>query len=286
MGHMDAADEGKNLISTGLSRRQVLAGVSVAAAGLALGGVGGLPGGASAASAQQPTPPPLPPPPPTFPQVFALPPLSFRSDALEPWIDTVTMQIHHDRHHGAFINNLNRLAAQNPILTEKPLETLLAGNAAAIPEAARTAFRNNAGGHLNHTLFWEILTPLERTAEPGAGLADAIRKQFESVDKLKEQLTAAAMTRFGSGWAWLVIAGGKLEVYSTANQDSPHMEGKIPVLGIDVWEHAYYLKYQNRRNEYLAAFWNVLNWRIVGQKYTAATTPPPPPAAPSTAPAK
>jgi len=200
-----------------------------------------------------------------------LPPLPYDFGALEPYIDAQTMQIHHGKHHQAYVNNLNAALDKHPELHNKTLEDLLRG-INGIPEDIRTAVRNNGGGHHNHSLFWTIMAPAGKGGggEPSGALADAIKKSFGDVAKFKEQLAGAATTRFGSGWAWLALAGGKLELFSTANQDSPLMDGKIPVLGLDVWEHAYYLKYQNRRPDYVTAWWNVVNWPEVGKRYEAA----------------
>ena len=199
-----------------------------------------------------------------------LPPLPYDYAALEPHIDALTMQIHHDKHHQAYVNNLNAALDKHPELYEKTLEELLRG-INGVPEDIRTAVRNNGGGHHNHSLFWTIMAPAGTGGgEPSGTLADAIKKTFGGFAPFKEQLSTAGTTRFGSGWAWLAVAGGKLEVFSTANQDSPLMDGKIPMLGLDVWEHAYYLKYQNRRPEYIAAWWNVVNWTEVAKRYEAA----------------
>ena len=200
-----------------------------------------------------------------------LPPLPYDYAALEPYIDAQTMQIHHGKHHQAYVNNLNAALDKHPALYEQSLEALLRG-VTSVPEDIRTAVRNNGGGHHNHSLFWTIMAPASKGGggEPSGALADAIKKTFGGFAPFKEQLSTAGTTRFGSGWAWLVVASGKLEVFSTANQDSPLMEGKIPVLGLDVWEHAYYLKYQNRRPDYVAAWWNVVNWPEVARKYEAA----------------
>jgi len=199
---------------------------------------------------------------------FELAPLPYAHDALEPSIDKMTMEIHHGKHHATYVTNLNKALEGAPDLAGKSVEELLANNLAAVPEAIKTAVRNNGGGHLNHTMFWQIMGPNGGGAPAGA-LAEAINSTFTSFDGFKEKLAAAAMGRFGSGWAWLVASSGKLEILSTANQDSPLMEGKFPVLGIDVWEHAYYLKYQNRRVEYVNAWWNVLNWAAIGQRFDA-----------------
>jgi len=200
-----------------------------------------------------------------------LPPLPYDFGALEPYIDAQTMQIHHGKHHQAYVNNLNAALDKHPELHKKTLEDLLRG-INAIPEDIRTAVRNNGGGHHNHSLFWTIMAPAGKGGggEPSGALADAIKKTFGDFAKFKEQLASAATSRFGSGWAWLVLSGGKLEVLSTANQDTPLMDGKIPVLGLDVWEHAYYLKYQNRRPDYVTAWWNVVNWAEVGKRFEAA----------------
>jgi Fe-Mn family superoxide dismutase len=197
---------------------------------------------------------------------FSLPPLPYAYDALEPHIDEQTMRIHHDKHHAAYVNNLNTALEQAPDLQNQSVEQLLAG-IDRVPEAIRTAVRNNGGGHANHTFFWEIMRPGGSTAPQGA-LAQAIDASFGGLDKFKEQFAKAAAGRFGSGWAWLVKdRSGKLAIESTANQDSPLMEGKTPVLGCDVWEHAYYLKYQNRRPDYVTAWWNVVNWDEVAKRF-------------------
>ncbi len=200
---------------------------------------------------------------------FTLPPLPYAFDALEPYIDKTTMEIHHGKHHNAYVTNLNKALESAPELGKKTLEELLANNCAVVPEKIRTAVRNNAGGHINHTMFWEIMGP-KGGGEPTGKLAEAIRNTFGGFEQFKQKVTEAGMGRFGSGWAWLVSQNGKLEIFSTANQDSPVMEGKYPVMGVDVWEHAYYLKYQNRRNEYLAAWWNTLNWREIEKRFAAA----------------
>jgi superoxide dismutase, Fe-Mn family len=197
-----------------------------------------------------------------------LPALPYDFGALEPHIDAQTMQIHHDKHHQAYVNNLNAALDKHPDWHKKTLEELLRG-INTVPEDIRTAVRNNAGGHYNHSLFWTIMAP-KAGGEPSGALADAIGKTLGGFAKLKEILSNAAATRFGSGWAWLAVSGGKLEVFSTANQDSPLMDGKIPILGLDVWEHAYYLKYQNRRPDYVAAWWNVVNWPEVARRFDAA----------------
>jgi Fe-Mn family superoxide dismutase len=193
---------------------------------------------------------------------YELPKLPYAYDALEPHIDARTMEIHHTKHHQTYITKVNE-AIQGTPLEKKKVEDLIA-DLNAVPEAKRVAVRNNGGGHANHSFFWQILGP-GKGGQPKGELATAINGAFGSFDKLKEAFANAAMTRFGSGWAWLASAGGKLEVMSTANQDSPIMEGKKPILGIDVWEHAYYLLYQNRRADYVAAFWNVIDWDAVAK---------------------
>ena len=200
---------------------------------------------------------------------FTLPALPYAPDALEPSIDKMTMEIHHGKHHNAYVTNLNNALESAPELAHKSLEELLANNCAIVPESIRTAVRNNAGGHINHSMFWQIMAP-DAGGQPGGALEAAIKSAFGDFHQLKDKLTAAGMGRFGSGWAWLVAHGGKLDIISTANQDSPVMEGKYPIFGIDVWEHAYYLKYQNRRNEYLAAWWNVVNWAEVEKRFHSA----------------
>jgi Fe-Mn family superoxide dismutase len=199
---------------------------------------------------------------------FTLPALPYAHDALEPHVDKMTMEIHHGKHHAAYVTNLNKALESAPELANKPVEELLANNCGAVPEAIRTAVRNNGGGHYNHSMFWNILGPNAGGA-PSGDLAAALNSAFGSFDQFKEKFNAAAVGRFGSGWAWLTMAGGKLDLYSTANQDCPLMEGKYPVMGLDVWEHAYYLKYQNRRPEYVAAWWNAVNWRAVEQRFQA-----------------
>jgi Fe-Mn family superoxide dismutase len=199
---------------------------------------------------------------------FQLPPLPYQSDALEPFIDKMTMEIHHGKHHGAYVTNLNKALEQAPDLQNKPVHELLKNNLQIVPEAIKTAVRNNAGGaHHNHSMFWLLLDPKKPNGKPSGNAAKAIDSTFGSFDKLKEQFSAAAMGRFGSGWAWLVKSGPKIEIISAANQDSPLMEGKYPVLGLDVWEHAYYLKYQNRRADYVAAWWNLVNWQEVENRF-------------------
>ncbi|MBI3997392.1 MAG: superoxide dismutase [Armatimonadetes bacterium] len=200
---------------------------------------------------------------------FELPPLPYAYNALEPHIDEMTMRIHHDRHHGTYVTNLNKALESAPDLQNKTVEDLLS-NLNAVPESIRTAVRNNGGGHYNHTMFWEIMKPGGPSA-PGGDLAQAINATFGSIDKLKETVNNAGLARFGSGWAWMVLdKDGKLAVVSAPNQDCPLMDGQKPVLGVDVWEHAYYLKYQNRRADYLQAWWNVVNWAEVGARYEKA----------------
>ena len=194
-----------------------------------------------------------------------VPPLPYAYNALEPHIDEQTMRIHHDKHHAAYVANLNAALEKHPALQSKAVDDLLK-TIGSVPEDVRTAVRNNGGGHANHTLFWELMGPGAGGAPTGA-LAEAIRSAFGSFDAFKDQFAKAAMDRFGSGWAWLIDAGGSLKIESTANQDSPLMEGKRPLLGLDVWEHAYYLKYQNRRADYVGAWWNVVNWAAVAKRY-------------------
>ncbi len=196
---------------------------------------------------------------------FELPPLPYAYNALEPYIDEQTMQLHHDKHHQAYVTNLNN-AVNGTEFANQAVEDLVR-NINQVPENIRTAVRNNAGGHVNHTMFWEIMTP-GGSKEPTGALAQAITSTFGGVDQLKAQVNDAGVKRFGSGWTWLVLgSGGQLQVISTANQDSPLSDGLFPVLGNDVWEHAYYLKYQNRRPDYLAAWWNVVNWDKVAERY-------------------
>jgi len=199
---------------------------------------------------------------------FELPQLPYAYDALEPHIDKETMNIHHTKHHNTYVTNLNNALEGNTELLSKSVEEVIS-NLDAVPEAARTAVRNNGGGHANHSLFWQILSP-NGGGEPTGALADAINSKFGSYESFKDEFAKAATTRFGSGWAWLVVNNGSLEVTSTPNQDSPLMEGKTPILGLDVWEHAYYLRYQNRRPDYINAFFNVINWEEVTKRYEAA----------------
>ncbi|HKZ82819.1 MAG TPA: superoxide dismutase [Anaerolineae bacterium] len=198
-----------------------------------------------------------------------LPALPYDYNALEPHIDEMTMRIHHDKHHAAYVTNLNKALESAPELQALSVEDLLK-DLGKVPESIRTAVNNNGGGHYNHTMFWTIMGP-NMGAEPAGELADAIRAAFGDFASFKEKINNAGMTRFGSGWAWLVMAkGGKLSVMSTANQDCPLSSGLQPILGVDVWEHAYYLKYQNRRADYLAAWWNVVNWQEVANRYKKA----------------
>ncbi len=196
---------------------------------------------------------------------FQLPPLPYAFDALEPHIDARTMEIHHGKHHATYVTNLNAALEKYPTLQNKSIEALLR-EINSVPEEIRTAVRNNGGGHMNHTMFWEIMAP-KAGGEPTGALADAINQSFGSFAAFKEQFTKAALGRFGSGWAWLIKQERKLVIESTANQDQPIMEGKIAILGLDVWEHAYYLKYQNRRADYIAAWWNVVNWNEVARRF-------------------
>jgi len=200
---------------------------------------------------------------------FTLPPLPYAHDALEPHIDKMTMEIHHGKHHNAYVTNLNKALESAPQLAGASLDDLLASNCAAAPDNIRTAVRNNGGGHANHSLFWQLMGPSAGGA-PSGQLAAAITSAFGGLDQFKEKFAAAGVGRFGSGWAWLLKdSAGKLEIASTPNQDSPLMEGKFAVMGLDVWEHAYYLKYQNRRPDYIAAWWNVVNWNEVEKRFLA-----------------
>jgi Fe-Mn family superoxide dismutase len=198
-----------------------------------------------------------------------LPDLGYAYDALEPHIDARTMEIHHTKHHAGYVSKLNAAIEGNSDLEAMSIEELLAG-IDSVPEEIRTAVTNNGGGHANHTLFWSVMGP-DGGGQPGDGLAEAIGNAFGSFEDFKNVFSNAAATRFGSGWAWLVVdSGGDLKVYSTANQDSPYMQGDTPILGLDVWEHAYYLKYQNLRPDYIDAWWNVVNWEEVAKNYDAA----------------
>lgn len=200
---------------------------------------------------------------------FTLPDLPYAHNALEPFIDEMTMQIHHGKHHAAYVTNVNKALESAPELASLSVEELLR-NINRVPDAIRTAVRNNGGGHANHMLFWEIMGP-NKGGTPSGALADAISSTFGSFDDFKAKFGNAGITRFGSGWAWLVVKDGKLDLYSSANQDSPYMDGHTPILGLDVWEHAYYLKYQNRRPDYIANWWNVVNWDEVAKRFAVAT---------------
>ena len=197
--------------------------------------------------------------------------LGFPSNALEPHIDAQTMEIHHGKHYATYVNNYNDAIKKQGELEGKPLHDVLANNLAIVKDEIKTAVRNNGGGAHNHALFWEILNPQGKPgSEPVGKLADAIKSTFGDFAKFKEKFETAGKTRFGSGWAWLIKKGDKLDVISTANQDSPIMEGAFPVIGLDVWEHAYYLKYQNRRPDYIAAWWNVVNWKVADDRFNRA----------------
>ena len=195
---------------------------------------------------------------------FTLPPLPYAYDALEPHIDARTMEIHYTKHHQAYVNNLNAAIEKAPELANRSLDELMKG-INSVPESVRTAVRNNGGGHWNHSLFWQIMGK-NKGGEPSGKLADAIKASFGDFSKFKEQFAAAGASRFGSGWAWLIKDGGKLAIVSTPNQDNPLMDGKEPIMGLDVWEHAYYLKYQNRRPDYISAWWNVVDWDAIAQR--------------------
>ena len=240
-----------------MTRREAL---RVIGGGAALVGMGGLTAGRAADA-----------PGGAVEQPFALPKLAYAYDALEPHFDARTMEIHYTKHHAAYIKNANKALEGHPELASKSGEEILQG-LSSIEEPLRTTLRNNVGGHVNHTFWWTILSPTGGGAPTGA-LATAITTEFGSPDALKARLTEAAMKRFGSGFAWLTVKGGKLSVGSTANQDSPVADGAVPVVGIDVWEHAYYLNYQNRRADYVAAFWEVVNWDQAGKIYGASAAP-------------
>ncbi|MFN4260607.1 MAG: superoxide dismutase [Gemmataceae bacterium] len=197
-----------------------------------------------------------------------LPSLPYAPDALEPSIDKMTMEIHHGKHHKAYVDNLNKALEGAPELQNKPIEQLLR-EINQVAESIRTAVRNNGGGHANHTMFWQIMGP-GGGGQPSGPLADEINKTFGDFAAFQSQMKQAGVGRFGSGWAWLVLADGQLKVLSSANQDSPYMDGQVPIMGLDVWEHAYYLKYQNRRPDYIDAWWNVVNWQAVGQRFEQA----------------
>ena len=196
---------------------------------------------------------------------YTLPDLPYAHDALEPSIDQTTMEIHHGKHHAAYVANLNKALESAPDVAGLSVEDLIADNCAAVPESIRTAVRNNGGGHANHSLFWQIMGP-GKGGEPVGNLGEAINAKYGGFEQFKEKFAAAGMTRFGSGWAWLLK---DLEVVSTANQDSPLMEGKVPLIGLDVWEHAYYLNYQNRRPDYISSWWNVVNWEAAEERFNA-----------------
>ncbi len=200
--------------------------------------------------------------------MFTLPTLSYAYDELEPYIDARTLEIHHSKHHATYVNNLNTALEGYDALADKPIEWLLS-NLHNIPDSIRTAVQNNGGGHYNHSLFWSVMSP-NGGGKPSGMLAEAIQTCFGSFENMKEMLSTAAISRFGSGYGWLVLHNGKLEVISTANQDTPLTEEKIPLMIIDVWEHAYYLKYQNRRPEFVTAWWNVVNWNEVEKRYQEA----------------
>lgn len=197
---------------------------------------------------------------------FTLPDLPYADDALEPHIDRMTMEIHRTKHHNTYVTNLNKALESAPDVAKLTLEQLLANNCAAVPESIRTAVRNNGGGHYNHSMFWKIMGP-NGGGQPAGNLAQAINSTFGGFAQFREKLAAAAAARFGSGWAWLVLSDGNLDVISTANQDCPVMEGRFPVIGVDVWEHAYYLKYQNRRPDYVTAWWNIVNWTEAERRF-------------------
>ncbi|HJQ10447.1 MAG TPA: superoxide dismutase [Gemmatimonadaceae bacterium] len=198
---------------------------------------------------------------------FTLPSLPYDFAALEPHIDAKTMEIHHGKHHQTYVNNLNAAIEKAPELASKSLDDLMR-NVNTLPDAVKTAVRNNGGGHWNHSLFWQVMAP-KAGGEPGGNLGNAIRSAFGDFAKFREQFSAAGTGRFGSGWAWLINNGGKLSITSTPNQDNPMMEGQRAILGLDVWEHAYYLKYQNRRPDYITAWWNVVNWKEVEKRFSA-----------------
>jgi Fe-Mn family superoxide dismutase len=199
---------------------------------------------------------------------FTLPPLPYDFAALEPHIDARTMEIHHGKHHQTYVNNLNAAIEKAPELANKSLDDLMR-NVSSLPEAVRTPIRNNGGGHWNHSMFWQIMAP-KAGGEPGGKLGQAITSTFGDFAKFREQFSAAGVGRFGSGWAWLINTGGKLSITSTPNQDNPLMEGQKAIMGLDVWEHAYYLKYQNRRPDYIQAWWNVVNWREIESRFASA----------------
>ncbi len=201
---------------------------------------------------------------------YTLPNLPYAASVLEPYIDTQTMEIHHDKHHKAYVDNVNKALENQPALAAKPICQLLR-EISHVPEATRQAVINNGGGHANHSMFWEIMAP-KAGGQPSGPLADDLKATFGDFATFQAQLKDAGVKRFGSGWAWLVLADGKLKIISTANQDSPYLNGQAPIMGVDVWEHAYYLKYQNKRPDYLDAWWNVVNWTAIGERYSKAKT--------------
>ena len=237
-----------------MNRRQAIKTTALASAALAT-----LPGAIAQTNSTAPAAPS---------GVFELPPLTYAYDALEPHIDARTMEIHHDRHHAAYVANLNKAVANHPELTGKSVEELLK-DLNSVPENIRTAVRNNGGGHYNHSLFWQMMKK-DGGGEPTGDLAKAIDASFGNFGAIKDKFTEASTKIFGSGWAWLVADGGKLNIVSTPNQDTPMSTGQNPLLGLDVWEHAYYLKHQNKRVDYIAAWWNVVNWDYVSERYAKA----------------
>jgi len=200
---------------------------------------------------------------------FELPPLPYAFNALEPHIDAQTMEIHHDRHHATYVNTVNGAIEKHPELGQKSIEELL-GNLSSVPEDVRTVVRNHGGGHFNHSIFWTLMGPRGGAGEPGGAVGDAINQAFGDFATFKDTLSKAAIGQFGSGWGWAFLAGGKLQVKGFPNQDNPVMEGGVPILGVDVWEHAYYLKYQNKRRDYVAAWWNTVNWGAVEERFSKA----------------
>ncbi len=202
---------------------------------------------------------------------YTLPPLPYGFDALEPYIDAMTMEIHHDRHHGTYVNNLNGAIEKHPEIDGSTLDDLakLLGNLSGVPEDVRTVVRNNGGGHLNHSIFWEIMKP-NGGGDPSGEVSDAINQDFGDFASFKDALSKAAIGQFGSGWGWAYLSGGKLVVKGFPNQDNPVMEGGIPIMGVDVWEHAYYLKYQNKRPDYVSAWWNTVNWEAINARLRSA----------------
>ncbi len=239
-----------------MTRRQAIKTTALASAALAT-----LPGAIAQTNSPTPTAPSGP---------FTLPPLPYAYDALEPHIDAETMRIHHDKHHAAYIANLNKAIASSPDLGQKTVDVLLK-DLNAIPENIRTAVRNNGGGHYNHSLFWQMMKP-GGGGEPTGGLAKAIDASFGSFSAFKDKFAEASTKVFGSGWTWLVADGDNLKIESTPNQDTPLSTGQIPLLGLDIWEHAYYLKHQNKRADYIAAWWNVVNWDFVSERYAKSKT--------------